>query len=540
MQTKHNLLEATGLFFISLFLFTVGLYSQEVINFESRFYLFALEMWRYSFNWFPTTYHQPYPDYPVTSTALIYGLATLWGGLNKWVAVMPSAIAAALTVAFTYLIGALHSKRWGLAGVFFLFLTITFLKSARSIALDMYPAMVTTICFYLVYSADLKNHPHRVWWIYPLFILSFACRGPIGLVQPTGVVCIYYLLNKNFKKCFVVGLLAAILLVICTIILLLLAKHTGGAAFMQQVMRMEVLGRIEDHFLPKYFYFTNSLTTYALSFPVACFVIFGVLYYALKRQSVHHLHFLFLLMGWMLVILIGMSIPGVKKSRYLLPMVPAIALLAAFPFAMRPNEKYFVMLQMILTRFFLYIPAIFILLMEIFYYYSLEQGWDFDIQYSSIAIVLVAIQIGVLIFVYRYLAQRYIVNLIILGGAALAFVFAYINMIEPIDIEMNKAKAFVEAIEKERVTQQARLVFYKENPDGMPIKYLINMPQALPNAEQPFFINDPQSLLRFSDKAFFVTSENYFSALPKNVMSHYKIIASDAIGRVSVVVFTKK
>jgi len=87
-----------SIFIVSLFLFTWGVNSQEIISFDSRFYLFALEMWRHGISWFPTTYLEPYPDYTVASTVLIYGAASLFGGLTKFTAVLPSAIAAAITV----------------------------------------------------------------------------------------------------------------------------------------------------------------------------------------------------------------------------------------------------------------------------------------------------------------------------------------------------------------------------------------------------------------------------------------------------------
>ncbi|HLB57816.1 MAG TPA: hypothetical protein VJL60_03275, partial [Gammaproteobacteria bacterium] len=67
---RNRYFEAVVIFFLGLIIFTIGLSHQEVITFEARFYLFALEMWRHGLSFFPTTYEQPYPDYPVTSTAL--------------------------------------------------------------------------------------------------------------------------------------------------------------------------------------------------------------------------------------------------------------------------------------------------------------------------------------------------------------------------------------------------------------------------------------------------------------------------------------
>src|SRR3989344_2953414 len=112
MLMNRNI-EAFFIFCLGLLVFTIGLSNQEIIRFEARFYLFAVEMWRHGLTWFPTTYQQPYPDYPVTGTLFIYLFSKLFGNLNKLTAVLPSAIASAMVLATTYLIGALHSRRWG-------------------------------------------------------------------------------------------------------------------------------------------------------------------------------------------------------------------------------------------------------------------------------------------------------------------------------------------------------------------------------------------------------------------------------------------
>jgi len=77
-----------------LLLFTLGIWHQPFIDFETRFALFAQEMWRHGPGWFPTTYGEPYPDYPVTSTLLIWLAAHVFGGVTKLAAVLPTALAA--------------------------------------------------------------------------------------------------------------------------------------------------------------------------------------------------------------------------------------------------------------------------------------------------------------------------------------------------------------------------------------------------------------------------------------------------------------
>ena len=310
MVLSNEFLERIGIFFVSLLLFTIGVNQQAIIGFESRFYVFALEMWQQGPSLFPTTYGRAYPDYPATFTFLTYLCALFAGGMSRLVAVFPTAIAASITVLLTYQIGALQNKRWGYYAVFLLLMTLAFFKNARSISLDMMITMVTTSCFYIIYSVDVTDKRTRTKWIYPLFLLGFSLRGPIGLVIPAGVVCLYYLQNAAFRRLFFVGAAALLLLMLCTLLLSFAAEHVGGLHFLDTVLRTEVVGRMGND-TSIYFYFTHLLQDYALSSILACITIIGVLYYE-ECLSVHTpaLKLLLKLIGWVAVIMLGMSIPG--------------------------------------------------------------------------------------------------------------------------------------------------------------------------------------------------------------------------------------
>lgn len=531
-RTHRHSLEIVSLFLCGLLLFTWGLQSQEVISFDSRFYLFAQEMWDNGVSWFATTYHKPYPDYPASSTFLIYIFAHVYGGLNKFTAVLPSAIAAAVTLTLTYRIGALHDKRWGLGAVFFMLLTMTFLKSARSIALDMYLTLFTTCCFYLIHSADIEHKPRRVAWVFLVLFLGFALRGPIGLVMPTGVVCTYYVLNGRIKRSFLLGLLAFGLLIICSCFLLALAYHVGGNSFMNNVLRMQVLGRMDSSFLPYYFYFMDSMSDYAVSFPLACLVFLGWCYHAIMpRARLPEMKFLLQLLGWMGVIMLGMSIPGDKKIRYVLPMVPAAALLAAYTLVAKQG-LYFIYLRRFLLAVLTIFPLIFFILTVVVYVYAQKHGMDFSIHYALLAVFLTVMQIanGIIFYYTKH-------DLLIVLLATVSFVVAYLSVMERIELSLDKARDFVVSVEAERIKQHAQLIFYKEKPDSLPIKYLINMPIR---DKQPLFVDYPSQLLGTNQPAFFVTSAAYFAELPKETLAKFKIIASDKLAHVPVVVFASK
>lgn len=549
MRPMQQVLISLAVFFFGLFVFTLGIASQDVIAFESRFYLFAQEMWRNGLSFFPTTYNQPYPDYTAASTAIIYFFATVLGGVTKFSAVLPSAICASLVLVVTYLIGTFQSIRYGLTAVLWLLLTFTFFKSARLIGLDIYPALITAICFYLVHSSTVLNQPKREKWIYLFLILGFIFRGPIGLVIPTGVVMVYYVLDQQWRKTINTGLGAAIILIVCSTVLIIMANYVGGMTFAHDVIRMQVLGRLQEKYRPIYFYFINSLGTYALSYVFACLISLGMLVRYLnsylmglsKRMTPkqHHIkernHAVIIkYVGWMLIILIGMSIPGDKKTRYILPFAPALALIAASILENTPS--YLQGLKKIFLVFAFFFPAYFIIAVLFLYSNLLHDASLFSFGMSTVLYVLCALQI-VNIFVIVVL-HKHAGNLgfFLLCTMVLTFVHVYITSIEPVMLSSERGKTFITEIEHKRSQVHAKLKFYKESPDGLAIKYMIDMPYA----SLPEFIQREEDILKAKGHVFFVTRKKYFLALPNKIKEKVSIVGQDQVGHVNVIVFTKK
>ena len=517
------------IFAVSLFLFLFNIQHQEVIGFESRFYLFALEMWQRGLSWFPTTYFEPYPDYPGASVWLMYLSACVFGGVSKFSAVFPSAAAAALTCVITYQTGMLREARFAIASVMMMFLTLTFLKCARTVSIDVYPALFTAMSFYLAYSSDVLKQSSRRVWIYPMLLLSFLFRGPIGLVMPTGVVCIYDLINKKYKSFFITGLIAAMILLLATTGLLAIAYHVGGDSFMRDVLRMQVAGRIDNYYQPIYFYFIDSFGNYALSYPIALFVMLDLFF---RKSSRHERLLLLGLTGWVLVILIGMSIPGDKKIRYVLPMVPALALLSAYVITTTTNTWVGHFVKKFLAVLFAIFPLICFLTLWWVHRFVQEKMMAISIEHAGLSALLIFMQ-ALNVFYYFSKNKQ---SLSLLFVAATSFYITYLGAIEPIDIYLNRAARFVEQVEIERLNAHAALVFYKERPDGLAIKYRINMPVL----SQPLFIEDEAGLLKITTPAYFVTSEEVYYAMPKNLAKRFKLVGQERMGHAPIVVFTNR
>jgi len=533
VSTRYVPLEAFAIFCCGLILFTMGLGQQEIIGFESRFYLFALEMWRHGLSGFPTTYGSPYPDYPVTPTLMIYGIAKAMGQFNKLIAVFPSAMAAAVTLAVTYMIGALHNRRWGVYAVCFMLLTNTFLMEARTISPDQYIAMVTTVCFYLAYSAVLSQKKKRLWFIPLLFAIGFACRGPIGLVVPAGVLCVFYGLEKDIKQFFMMGFAAIIVLMIGSTALFGMAYLVGGMSFVQDVLHMEVSGRLQDAVLPWYFYFVESIGAYAVTYPLAILLVIGLGRGLLKSHVSADMKFIQKLAGWALIILVGLTIPAGKKIRYVLAFVPALALMSAYLFALPQRQKQLLSLQQIVYWFCYFLPLLCLAITLMIEFFAPQKHLLAGIPYSLLAILFLTLQWVCFIGRWRFSEAD---GLVVLVVAALTFVISYIWIVEPINLALNRTRDFVATTEILRHHNRAKLVFYQENPDAMPIKYVANMPQE----DMPIFMNTPNEIEQLKTQAFFVVSEEHVATMPKNILESLRVVYSGSIGHAPVVIFAKK
>ena len=518
---RQNRFIALGLFFYGLVLFTCGLDHREIIGFESRFYLFALEMWRHGPTWFATTYHQPYPDYPATGVYFIYLFSKMLGELDKFTAIFPSAVAAALTLSVTYLIGALYDKRWGIAAVCVLLFTNAFVAEARTVSLDQYTTLVTAACFYLAYSAKLLHQTRRLIWIFPLLIFGFAMRGPIGLVIPTGVLCIFYMLEKDVKRFLITGILAILLLVICGAILLGIAYQVGGEQFVKDVLQLQAFGRMNDgKALPWSFYWLESFGAYAIAYPLAILVLLGV-----KNAEPQDKKLLQNLLGWALIIVLGLSIPSDKKIRYILPFAPALALICGYLVTVTREKKYLHHLWNAFNYFCMIFPFLCVVALIV----VRKKHPELNLDHTSLVSFFILMEI-VLCVLHWQVKHKELVALFI---ASFTFVMGYIFIAEPINLQLNKTRDFVLGVEALRLQQHAQLVFYHEGTDGLVIKYLVNTPTDV----QPVFVNDVDALSKLNEPVFVVSTEENFQQMPKEMINTAHVVTRGRLGREIFVVF---
>ncbi|AZD22303.1 4-amino-4-deoxy-L-arabinose transferase [Pseudomonas chlororaphis] len=498
-QTLHW--QALGLGLLALLLFCAGVYQQTVTGFDSRFVLFAKEMLRHGPGFFPTTYGQPYADYSSASTLLIYLFSLPFGRVVSLSAWLPTALASATIVSLIYRLVAPCSRTWALLSVALLLLSNTFISETRAVSLDQILAALALAVFYLGYAHDHFAAPRRLWLILLLLVLGFAIRGPIGLVIPTGMLCSYYLLGGQWRRLFGFGCMALLLLLACVGLLLWLARLSGGPAFVQEVIRMQFTGRMDgsEGSSGWFFYFSSSLGNYALAYPLAILAWIGVLL-ARRDEPDAALKLLRLCTAAGLLVMIGLSIPQAKKARYLLPMLPMAAIVAAYPFQARQG-RFLAWLRTAIQGIWLLLPGLLIGGLLVLQRKFPEQLPDLTAMLALLGLLQMAALLMLARPRWRTVGLAY--------TAVLAVWAAYIGVFEPVERQLYDTRDFSLAAQRLIQSDPSPLVLHAMGKDAKAIKFMVNLDQDL----QPLFTERPEALAAIPGPAWVIMDQSNLATL---------------------------
>ncbi|MGR3885505.1 ArnT family glycosyltransferase [Pseudomonas sp. 1152_12] len=493
--------QSLGLGLLALVLFIVGNWHQAIIGFDSRFVLFAQEMLRHGPSFFPTTYGQPYADYLATSTLLTWVLSLPFGQVTSLTAWLPTAIASALIVTLVYRLTAPYSTRWGLLSIAMLLLSSTFISETRAVSLDQMLAAVALAVFYLGYAHDHFGAAKRLHWLFLLLIIGFAIRGPIGLVIPTGVLCSYYLLNRQWRQLFTFGLIALALLAACVGLLLLLAKLSGGEEFMQDVIRMQFLGRMDgtEGSGGVLYYFTSSIGNYALAYPLALLVLLAVVVGG-RRAPDPALQLVLYCAAAGLLVMLGLSVPQAKKARYILPMLPMAAMIAAYPFHVSQG-RLFAWLRGLMLGIWTLLPALLMIGLVVARRRYPEQLSSLGLMFTALGMLQVLALLAVLRPRLRPLGPAF--------AAVLALWSTYIVVVEPLERSLYDTRTFSLAVKAQIMQQPAPVVLHGLGKDAKAIKFMVNFECD----KVPLFTQSSADLAPLQAPAWVVMSVQEFNRL---------------------------
>lgn len=477
-------LEALGFFLIALLLFTLGIWDQQPQGFDGRWALFMQEMFRHGASFFPTTYGQPYADYPGTATFFSFLFASWFDAPNHLANVLPTALASAGVIALMYRLLAPFSRSWAFLTVLLTLLTTQLLEKSRSVCLDQMIALLCVGSFYLLHSGERLGSRLRQLAVFPLFVLAFAIRGPLGLIEVCGVVCVYWALGRpgeRVRQVLIHGVIGLVLLAVCWWLLMKLARLSGGDAFADQVFKMQVGGRLDESGEPFYFYFQLSLYRYFPVVPLALATLVALRHRWPERWAHEDLQLLVRLAACGLMILLGLSVPHFKRAYYILPMVPMFAAVAAY--GLLQAQGWLLGVRRCYEGLVAALPALCVVVLFVCRHTRHKQGHWPDISLPLMIGVLVALQLAALI------AWRRPLRLVWLSVIALAAQWLLlVAVIEPAKDLQFDTRRFVSQVEALRESQPGPLVFVDLARDTWAVRYMMN----LGHDEQPLFVGRHQ------------------------------------------------
>ena len=497
---QHNRfrMESLGIFLIALLLFTLGIWDQQPQGFDGRWAVFMQEMFRHGASLFPTTYGEPYPDYPGTATYLSYLFARLFGAPNDLANVMPTALASAGVMALIYRLLVPSGRAWALLTVLLTALTAQLLEKSRSVCLDQMISLLCLGCFYLLHTGERLGSRLRQYAIFPLFVVAFAIRGPLGLIEVCGVACVYWALGTArtrqerialLKKVIAHGVVGLILLAGCWWALLKLARISGGDAFVDDVLRMQFTGRLDETGEAFYFYFKLSLYRYFPVVPLALATMIALRHKWSARHDDADVQLMLRLAACGLMILLGLSVPHFKRAYYIVPMVPMFAAVAAY--GLLQAQGWLLGVRRGYEWLVAVLPVLGIVVVFVCRHLWHKHGYWPDVSVPALVGVLIVLQLAAVI-AWRRLQGNLGQRLVVLSLIALATQWlVLVKVVEPAKDLQFGTRNFVSAVEKLRADNPGTLVFVDLAKDTWAIRYIMN----LDHDEQPLFIGRNQPLL---------------------------------------------
>jgi 4-amino-4-deoxy-L-arabinose transferase-like glycosyltransferase len=491
-------MESLGIFLIALLLFTLGIWDQQPQGFDGRWAVFMQEMFRHGASLFPTTYGEPYPDYPGTATYLSYLFARLFGAPNDLANVMPTALASAGVMALIYRLLVPSGRAWALLTVLLTALTAQLLEKSRSVCLDQMVSLLCLGAFYLLHTGERMGSRLRQYAVFPLFVVAFAIRGPLGLIEVCGVVCVYWALGPArtrqerigvLKKVIAHGVIGLILLAGCWWLLLKLARISGGEAFVDDVLRMQFAGRLDESGEAFYFYFKLSLYRYFPVVPLALATMIALRHKWSMRNDDADVQLMLRLAACGLMILVGLSVPHFKRAYYIVPMVPMFAAVAAY--GLLQAQGWLLRVRRGYEWLVAVLPVLGIVVVFVCRHLWHKHGYWPDVSVPALVGVLIVLQLAAVI-AWRRLQGSLGQRLVVLSLIALATQWlVLVKVVEPAKDLQYDTKNFVGAVEKLRADNPGTLVFVDLAKDTWAIRYIMN----LDHDEQPLFIGRNEPLL---------------------------------------------
>ena len=277
----------------------------------------------------PTVNGELYTDKPILYFWLALIASKIAGGVSEWTVRLPSALAGIGFVWATYCVGRdFFSPKVGLVAGAVLATSVRVIWEARWAHIDMLFAVWFLLTIYFGARSLLgKGAKHEILWAYIFMALAVLSKGLIGIVLPALLLAAFAIIRRDWRIVVDIKLQLGIpiFLLIAAPWFYLVNSATDGK-WLADFIYIHHFQRYTDgmgHRQPFYYY----LTTLPADFmPWTMFAIPAMVAYFPYRRLMQRPTPLFFSLCF-LVVFGFFSISDTKRDLYLLPLMPALALL---------------------------------------------------------------------------------------------------------------------------------------------------------------------------------------------------------------------
>ena len=315
---EHRIASLVLFMFAAFALGTIGV---EIARINIRFAMMTGEMAEHPLGLFPTLNGEPYADYPSLYNLCSY--LTSGGGrfVTRFTLALPTMLLSCCVVAMTAKTSELIKPGSGLCAALFSLLSYEYIGifMAFSIDLPVAAAALTIVWSLLKFDFGRKALP-----IYAgMLFFAFAVRGPLGIILCGGVTAGVILGARRWKALIAYGVTGAAATAACLGLAYGAILRQGGSGLWHVVKDWQVGSRMSGgSFFDYFYYFTNAIGSFM---PLTGFAVAALV---MKRKELAKPE-LAIPLWWALLPMVMLSIPGCKHLRYMTPLMPAFAIVAA-------------------------------------------------------------------------------------------------------------------------------------------------------------------------------------------------------------------
>ena len=338
---KHFLIGA-GLVVFSLLFFSFGAHLLGYSIPDEKRYIQSVKEMVEDGDWVTPHYHaRKRFEKPI----LFYwagAIASKLFGTTLYAARFPSILFAALTVLAVYLLGVLlFESGAGVVSAFFVAISGMFYMFSRFATPDIMLTFFITSALYCFIRGAKGFGRSRVWFLFFFLSAGLATltKGPVGTILIIFIALIFSLRNRPSGFKVIDAVLGTLVFLAVTLPWFMAMVRLHGGEYLNHIWGTEILHRIGGG--AKTVNLLKAPLRYLLVIIVGCLPVSIFLPSAmasLKRLKRGRENFF--LLGWVILVYLFFSFVGTKKGHYMLPAIPAIALLVGETVFYRREDIY--------------------------------------------------------------------------------------------------------------------------------------------------------------------------------------------------------